>query len=851
MSAPSQITADALASINYAAFNQGSLNAKQRRARMLKDFLVAHGTGAQEIADEWMEEHKALWATYLHASHAPHSREIQRLTTHAQQIELWCQQRLQHANAVTRCALSGIEELLTRLTESGMSISADTGVLTGEPDPFLATSVEANAQQAEEHGTPLAEVRGFDPSKPDPHPPAFRFAEADRAEVTRLKDVFERAAESITSRKENGSCVEVSLFASPRTSSSGTENFKGPGAVSSSPTTDNDSSRETSGAPVKDAALLETAPPSASTDADEERLRQVDELHRELDAVGDAFVALMKRVELQHHKYQAKIAAQRDALDAAATQTKLADDVLRGIVAQGEVEASSAVAEVQQLSLELRRRMDASEVAMRSALDTLIKESAEVCVANDALYDYSALTLNRENCLYAYMSRMERQVVEQASVLREAQDMVTRLWSRLRTPASQRQQAQPQSETGAKNGSVGSALATSNRKGRDGATSFPPLYLELLQQSDRASLLDVAERLTRLSDEAAALVVRVLDEHQARDALHPVEAAAAREAHQRTVATQQLLEKLDAEGYLRSSARQTTLPLSERIAHLISQYDAYIDFNEQYARALVRQADVERREQALSQFALFDARTPVPQLKNATAAPPRSAPPPSGNTNTVPKVRAGISATTQQLAAASADAGSATTLPYLQLWESKQREARQRQRELPVSASGIRAVDASTTTSTGKIVSYQERGSGQPRVAFDLAPSPPAAFTGGGRGGVGGPVTAPPSSALHGRRHTAIGATASTCESSTPPPPPVPPRAGLTSYVLSTYATNAGDASTDSGAAGQNLTPGRRSTIHALPYRDGDRQFIERQREVFRQLDEVRPGSCSHTYAVV
>jgi hypothetical protein len=79
----------------------------------------------------------------------------------------------------------------------------------------------------------------------------------------------------------------------------------------------------------------------------------------------------------------------------------------------------------------------------------------------------------------------------------------------------------------------------------------------------------------------------------------------------------------------------------------------------------------------------------------------------------------------------------------------------------------------------------------------------------------------------------------------------VPPRAGLTSYVLSTYATNAGDASTDSGAAGQNLTPGRRSTIHALPYRDGDRQFIERQREVFRQLDEVRPGSCSHTYAVV
>lgn len=825
--APPQITADALASINYAAFTQGSLSAKQRRARMLKDFLAAHSSGAQRIAAEWEAENGALWDTYLQSSHAPHSREIQRLLNRTQLIETSCQQRLQHANAMTRCALGGIEELLERLAESGTRISAETRVLSGEPDAVLgagATGDESGAVR----GTPLEEVRGFDPSLPDPHPPAFCVAEGDRAEVARLKGVFQRAMDSITARREYGSCADASPFSSPLkapTTSRLSVLLTTDPAVPSSPSVNSSSGGGSGGVRAEKRSF---AFPTTSTADDQERLRQVGELRRELNAVGKAFTSLMHRVERQHQHYQRTITAQRGALDRAATRTKLADDVLRDTVAQGEVEACSAVAEVQLLSLELRRRMDTSEVAMQAALEALIQESAEVCVANDALHDYAALTLNRENCLYAYMSRMERQVVEQADVLRQAQDTVTRLWSRLHAPSSppSKGEASSRAQLG-----VDGCPTTSGSTSSNGNAPLPPLYQDLLRQCDRQTLLDLVEQLSHHSAEAAAVIVRGLDADQAHKVIHPKEAATAREAHQRAVATQQLLEKLDAEGHLRSNARATTLPLAQRVTQLVAQYDAYIDFNEQYARALVRQADVERREQAPSQFAFFDPRTPTPRQKGSAGSAAAAATPPKAKDGRPSPLRSRAAATS---ANASSGCGVAPALPYLQLWKSKQQQQQQRS----TASSGA---DALTAANTGGIVNYLTHASSAARMGGnpDGAASRPRASLGGHA--VSSLQPTPPPPAL--RRHNTISATATgPREVRTPPPPPVPPRAGLTSYVLSTYAPPAEETAPavmmSAGADGHSsVAVGWTAVKRALPYRDGDRQFIEREREVFQQLD--------------
>ncbi|KPI87483.1 hypothetical protein ABL78_3432 [Leptomonas seymouri] len=822
VSVPSKATTDALASINYSAFSRGSLSAKQRRARMLKEFLSAHSTGAQHLVAECDAEHEALWSEYLLISHTRHSREIQRLVQEARQIELNYQQRLQQANDITRCAMSGIEGLLMRLTESGVGISAQTQVLSGEPDPFLATSAEGTTSAAagepkqEEQGTPLEEVRGVDPSAPDPHPPAFRIAEADRREFARLKEVFEHAIARNAVRKERGDLTAVSRLSSPRHPS----NASASTVQSTVACPAGDAAHEADAVDIEGTTTAMRGMLSENIVSSQEHIRQVNELHYELDSIGEAFTSLMKRVEIQHQQYQAKITAQREALDAAATRTKLADDVLRDTVAQGEVEAGSAVAAVQELSLELRRRMNASEVAIQAALDTIIKKSAEVCVENDALYDYSAIKLNSENCLYAFMSTVERQVVEQINVLRQAQDTVMHLWSRLYKPTLP-QQPQAPSAADKETESTGGTSALPKRK-NETSTSLPPRFRELLRQSDRSSLLDLAEQLSQHSAEVATLVIRALDDQQARNALHPVEAAAAREDHLRTVATKQLLEMLDAEGYLRSNVRQTTRPLSERITHLVSQYDAYIDFNEQYARALVRQADVERRERSPSHFAFFDARTPTPHLKTAAHSTPAA-----------PAKRVSRAAAQRASAAVSVvdtNKEASVSLPYLQLWEEKQREAHQRQRGLAATTGGLSGTDPTNAVSTGRIVNYLDRTTARASPSQQLVPSPPRASTGGPA------APTPPPSAFCTRRHTAISATALTCASSTPPPPPVPPRTGLASYVLSTYAEKDENAGHLVEPAAQSMPPGKRSTNGALLYSDGDLQFIERQREVFQQL---------------
>lgn len=892
-SAVSEITDNALASINYELFSQPNMTAKQVRNRMLKEFLHAHLGGAQKIEAEWDAGYQRIWREYLDNSYVPHSREIRRLLEYAEEVETTCQQRLDHAQSVTQCALAGIEKLVECITNVGTEVHTTTGVLSEEQDVLLgplasdytaprgsggvspstaagvATPAPTSpAKSPQERGRPARDVCGVEAVLTDPHPAAFRITATERHQRDRLRRVFNGVLDSIGSQSAATDAAtaqgDTRTFWVPpatTTSSVGSPMSSTTRAGPQPDTSDSDVANITAAAsPLSADASPMMNVAQRPSPADEQRLaersivsnisvslvqaqrsQRVHDLQSELDNLGADFVQLMDRVKVQHQQYQHKIAAQQYALDAQATRVKLADDVLRDTVGQGEVEAVSAVAAVQKLSLELRERMAASEAAMDAALRAIISESAEVCFDNDVLHEYDSLAIKKENCLFAYMSRMERQVVEQAEVLRQAQDGVAHIW-KLQHQHQQHHSASMLHEDGQHLDVVDCSADV---------TPLPPPYERLLKECDRPTLLRFLERLATHCPEATAHLIGALDEHEAFCATHPHEADAAREQLARTAAVQQLLERLDEEGRLHCSGRLTCDALSVRLRRLVEQYDAYVDFNEAYARALVRQADAERRQPGLQPVAFFEARTPVPGLpagRGASLAPsvsPGSPGPGKGlfqkrTTSNAESAGSRLSwssragrASTELPSKAGAAAPSA--MPYLSLWHTKLQEIRQRQydRGDTVSANA-------DSHNVGSVVGYLAR-----HPSRQMAPAAATA----------GSATAPSNlfetgpSTTRGRLHTAISASATTSITRSPPPPPVPPRVGLTAHIVATYGSSSsvGGASARpdaaaSAAVGNVAGPGPRAAKAekakaALPFRDGDRQFIQREREIFVQLD--------------
>ncbi|KAK7200803.1 hypothetical protein NESM_000138700 [Novymonas esmeraldas] len=835
----SQISADALATINHALFTQANLTVKQVRSRMLKEYLQAHAAGARKIENEWAAEHQSIWQSFLDSSYAPHSREIQRLVDYVGQVESTCRQKLRHAETVTHCALDGIQHLAQRITDVGTQVRHGTSVLEEEPDALLHPPGAAPRQSllgsgvggsavgtADERGHPVREVSGVEAVLSDPHPPAFRISQADRDERERLRHVFGSVLASISggvaepgegrvddsslstlpaSRAARGLPTSSHSESSPLSVRHGEEESLAPFAACSSPIP-----HPTRREPRPDESVHTDASGTDSSVADlqAERTQRVLDLERELDALGAAFVLLMNRVQVRHQQYQHKIIAQQAALDAQATRLKVADDVLRDTVDQGQIESLSAVVAVQQLSRELRGRMEVSEANMDAALKALIEQSAEVCFDNDVLHEYDSLAIKKETCLYAFMSRMERQVVEQADVLRLAQDGVVHIWQ-----LQQQRQRHEQSATATSDAEP----RRTDSGDRTIVTPLPPPYAARLEACDRATLLKLLTRLTKQCPDATRHVVGALDEQDAFCAAHPDEAAAVREDLARTAAVVQLLQRLDEEGRLHSTTHHTNEALALRIRRLVEQYDAYIDFNYDYARALARQADAERRLYAPDTVALFDPRTPVPGQRShhghessgaTTAAAGRV-----GAVKTPTKKWDGRGVAAEPT---KRDAPAPAALPYLSLWLSKQQELRRRQYETGAMITGA------GSTSIGTVVGYLERH--PPRLT---APAVAAQA-----GVIGASHLEPgwPQSTTRSRLQTAISASASSCASASLPAPPVPPRKGLVSYVLSTY-----------GAAPepQRASPTGRSekSSVAMAFRDGDHQFIQRERELFVQMD--------------
>ncbi|CAJ1023314.1 hypothetical protein Q4I30_003164 [Leishmania utingensis] len=841
----SKITANSLASINHSLFTQAKLTSMQIRSRLLKEYLQAHSAGARMIENQWAEEYQTIWQSFLDASYTPQSREIKRLLGHTQLVELTCQQKLQHAHTVTYCALSGIEQLVQRITDAGTCIRNDTNVLAEKPDLFLGpTDAKELCQHAMRNGSaasatmhvrgnPRPEVCGLDVVLSDPHPLAFQISQADHDERERLSRLFNSVLDSIGADSEERSVggSTSSMYGTIQAASAlGTQSMTDCPLPMPHSRNEEDSARCTEcSSPTPhstrwqsrqdDLERVEAKRDDSSLgNLQPERTQYVRDLQSQLDALGVGFVQLMNRIQAQHQRYQHTIASQQVVLDSQATRLKLADDVLRNTVAQGQIEALSAVAAAKQLSLELRERMEVSERNMNAALQALIEQSAEVCFDKDVLKEYDSRTTEKENCLCAFMTRMERQVVEQAEVLRKAQDGVEEIWQL-------REQWLLQLSSGA--ASEAGAILREPQAAARNVTPLPPPYGAKLKECDRATLLAFLERLTMHCPKATTHVISALDEHEAFCARHPQEAAASREDLARTAAVVQLLQKLDEEGRLHCSAHHTNEALSVRLRRLVEQHDAYMDFNETYARALVRQADAERRQYAPDTVAFFDFRTPVPEQVSSVAS--RRVAPVRVQTNGEDH-----SGATSSSAAALYSAAELKTnlpalpkMPYLSIWTRKQQELRERQY-----AAGAMIGGASSST-VGAVVGYLERH-----------PSCLAAPTAATR--VAAPTAdlfeATPSS-TRSRLHTAISASALTCVSASTPPPPIPPRKGLASYVISTCGSTTENTEDSAATAWQQQPPKEEHTVTKekrkplMLFRGGDHQFIQREREVLVQED--------------
>ncbi|KAG5493910.1 hypothetical protein JKF63_01742 [Porcisia hertigi] len=770
----SKITADALASIKKSLFTKSNLKSKQGRSLLVKEFLQAHITGARAFEKQWLLEHEGIWHNFLDTSCTEHNREIKRLLSYVRLLKSAYHSKLQHAHKATHSALGGVQRLLLQIAEVGERVGQDTDVLTEKPDGLLGpTGAGQGAQYGRENkpgGSSRAKTQnalGTDAMTCDPHQPAFRIPQADRNERVRLSRLFKKVVDSIGAYTNDQNEGVASLASTPRTnqvaSGSRTHSMTEHSPLSTPPPTPRDSHH------TEPSVTEENFTDIGVDNLQVERTQCIDSLQSELSSLGESFVELMKRVKAQHQRYRTKIVDQQSLIDSQATRLKLADYVLRGTMEQGNIESLSAVTAARQLSLELRERMDMCERNMDAALQALIDQSAEVCFDNDALGEYKSIPANKQNCLSEFMSRMERQVVEQAEVLRRAQNGVAQLWKL-------REQWQPQHLTSAA-GEADVCLQVPEAAAGD-PSALPPPYKDRLRECDRATLLAFFERLTVRCPEAVIHLTGVLDEHDTFCATHPQETAASQEELARTAAVVQLLGRMDEEGRLHCNPRHTSEALSVRIRRLVEQYYAYIDFNESYARALVRQADAERRQNAPETFAFFDPRTPVPwhdgRLPSIGSQTEKS------KTHREPHDRAAAASSSFALlnAAAEPDTNSPgpSTLPYFSLWKRKQQELRMQEYKTGA------VINDEGRNNVGAVVGYLER----PRSRLSTsavatrAAAPPA------------DLLRSTSSTTRSRLRSVISASAVTSVCTSVPPPPVPPRKELISYTMSTSSTAPG-----------------------------------------------------------
>lgn len=285
-------------------------------------------------------------------------------------------------------------------------------------------------------------------------------------------------------------------------------------------------------------------------------------IETQMTLLTEAMEHFMSHLASRHDLYRRKILAQQRLLDETTTQRKVAADVLQS---QKDSEALGVelIAMARHLGEELRGRMDTCEKEMRETIQNALDDSAVVSMEQLAYRDANDKERKKSQVMRHVVCRMERSMLDQAEIMREVQYVIVEMWSKC------------------------------HPKGREEHNTFlhrslPTPYENILQRCGRDTLIRLLHHLSLQNDDALRLLIGALDEREHFLSSNTAEAQAEREEEATLAAVKALLSKMYTEGRIHSNPNKTGSTVTETVQYMVEQYNAFMSFTENYARALLR-----------------------------------------------------------------------------------------------------------------------------------------------------------------------------------------------------------------------------------------------------------------------
>lgn len=316
---------------------------------------------------------------------------------------------------------------------------------------------------------------------------------------------------------------------------------------------------------------------------------QTENIEKEMTLLTEAMEHLMSHVASRHDLYRRKILAQQRLLDETASHRKMATDVLQS-QKDSEALGIELITEARTLGEELRGRMDQAEKEMRETIQKALDDSAVVSMEQLAYRDPNDVEKKRSQVMRHVVCRMERSMLDQAEIMRDVQYVITEMWSK------------------------------SHPKGREEHNTFlhrslPTPYENMLQRCGRDTLIRLLHHLSLKNDDALRLLIGALDEREHFLLTNTAEAQAEREDEATLTAVKALLSKMYTEGRIHSNPNKTGSTLTETVQCMVEQFNAFMSFTENYARALLRRD--RKRLGKYTSVPLFHPESALPEVLHA------------------------------------------------------------------------------------------------------------------------------------------------------------------------------------------------------------------------------------------
>lgn len=543
------ITALCLNSINYTALR--SAIPKQRKVKMISEFVGAYQRGIHMMEADYTAELAACEELMSRELFKPQQKEIIRMAEFIKYLRRDCKEKLDFASNVVNNVLDGVEDLIKQARTEGMELCRSTNIYAESvlyDDPNVAK------------GVPMPEVRGADDMLKDDHPRIRFINEEETQQMKRSAHFFSSTLEVL---HRDALSFDVNYPVASMEHEHMSNYF----------------------------SMLEEELQAYKAS----RAREAYTVKARLDITAASISNMIRRLNRRDEDNRTKLKAMQRALDEGATQRKLTKDFLVGTIENAAIETQSSLGIVRELNHDLRVRMDTIEGNIKLTLDELLLASADLCVEHRP-YNTTVMQM-KEDAMFQFTSKMERSVIEQAELLREAKTVMTNLW-RTRFIA-----------------------------GREEKTtlfyqSVPSDYEELLKECDRDTLIRLVHHLSLQSTEMAHCLMGALDEYQYYLQENPTEARKVKDDAEELRVVMALLKKLKEEKSIQSNPHRVRNSLVDSVQDIINNYNAYVTFNEKHARV---QARLHEESAQPSRPAFFDSGTtllPPAQKAAATNRPP-------------------------------------------------------------------------------------------------------------------------------------------------------------------------------------------------------------------------------------